>query len=272
MAPQNFSVNDGDGIRTIIFFAGCPIVCVWCANPESSVGFDIRNIRRSDDVQDAEKKNSKMGAGNHSKLDGHTVVRLYSVEELLAIIEKQRLFYRFSGGGVTFSGGEPTCQIEILREMTNVLYDRGISLAIETSGFFVFEQVMDILAKMDIIFVDVKHMDSVKHKHFTGQSNTLVLENIKHIGKLGVPVVVRVPVIETVNAAEENIRQTAKYVCENLPNPQIELLPYHNFGDDKYEALNIPKPSRDFKPPTVEQMQRLEALVRAEGVAVVSYK
>lgn len=117
MELQNFSVNDGDGIRTIIFFAGCPIRCAWCANPESSLGY---------------------------KPDNAYIFR-YSVEEILKEIEKQRIFYRYSGGGVTFSGGEPTLQLDILRGLTGELYDRGISLAIETSRVFVFEQVAYVL-------------------------------------------------------------------------------------------------------------------------------
>lgn len=130
----------------------------------------------------------------------------------------------------------------------------------------------DVLEKMDLIFIDLKHMDNAKHQYFTGQGNELILENIKKIGSLGVPVVVRVPVIEIVNATEENIRQTAKYVHENIPNPKMELLPYHSFGEEKYEKLGLEMPSEDFKASSREQMKKLESLVEAEGVNIVHYR
>lgn len=241
MEPQNFSVNDGDGIRTIIFFAGCPLRCKWCANPE---GLYIDN----------------------------NLVCKYSVEQLLKIIERQEIFYRYSGGGVTFSGGEATLQQSVLRELVNKLYDRGINLAVETSGYFEFEEVKDILEKMDLVFIDLKHMDDMKHKMFTGVSNEKILSNIKRLNEVNDNVVVRVPLIVGVNADEYNIINTAKFVKDNIIYPKIELLPYHSLGDEKYEVLGIEKPSRDFKRPSVELVKELSQLIEAEGVEVVSYK
>jgi pyruvate formate lyase activating enzyme len=241
MAPQNFSVNDGDGIRTIIFFAGCPLRCKWCANPE---GLYIDN----------------------------NLVYKYSVEQILKIIERQEIFYRYSGGGVTFSGGEATLQKDMLREMVNKLYDRGINLAIETSGYFEFEEVKDIFKKLDMIFIDLKHMDDMKHKAFTGVSNEKILYNIKKLNEINDNVVVRIPLIEGVNADEENILKTAKYVKANIKNPKIELLPYHNFGDEKYDVLGIEKPSREFKIPSVKLVKELNQLIQTSGVEVISYK
>lgn len=240
MEPQNFSVNDGDGIRTIIFFAGCPLRCKWCANPE---GLYTNN----------------------------NLVYEYTVEQLLKIIERQEIFYRFSGGGVTFSGGEATLQQDMLRELVNKLYDKAINLAIETSGYFVYEEVRDILKKMDLIFIDIKHMNSYKHEVFTGVSNKKILNNFKKINEVNDNVVVRVPLIMGVNADKGNIVETAKFVKANIKNPKMELLPYHNFGDEKYEALGIEKPSRDFKRPPVEIVNELKELIQAEGVEVVSY-
>ncbi|MGD9568316.1 MAG: glycyl-radical enzyme activating protein [Sedimentibacter sp.] len=240
MEPQNFSVNDGEGIRTIIFFAGCPLRCKWCANPE---GLYIDN----------------------------NLVYKYSVEQLLKIIERQEIFYRYSGGGVTFSGGEATLQQHMLRELVNKLYDRGINLAIETSGYFEFEEIKDILKKLDLIFVDLKHMDDMKHKIFTGVSNKKILSNIKRLNEVNDNIVVRVPLIVGVNADKENIIETVKFVKTNIKNPKIELLPYHNFGDEKYEALGMEKPSRDFKRPSVEMVNELKKLIQVEGIEVVSY-
>lgn len=241
MEPQNFSVNDGDGIRTLIFFAGCPLRCKWCANPE---GLYVDN----------------------------SMVYKYSVDEILNIILRQEIFYRYSNGGVTFSGGEATLQRDILRELIHKLYDKAINLAIETSGYFEFDEVADILKKLDLIFIDLKHMDDVKHKMFTGVSNERILNNIRKLNEVNDNVVVRIPLIEGVNADEENIVETARFVKTAVANPKIELLPYHNFGDEKYEALGIEKPSRDFKRPSDEKIQRLKKLIESENVEVVSYK
>lgn len=240
MEPQNFSVNDGDGIRTIIFFAGCPLKCKWCANPESQ---SYNNI----------------------------LVKEYSAEQLLKIIERQEIFYRRSGGGVTFSGGEATLNPSILRELTNTLYDRAINLAIETSAYFNFEKVKDILEKMDLIFVDIKHMDEQEHIIFTGKSNNVILNNIKKMNDLNIPIVVRIPVIEGVNSDDCNIIETASFVKKNIDKPEIELLPYHSFGDEKYEVIGIDKPSRDFKTPSADRLKELKKLIEGQGVGVVSY-
>lgn len=249
MEPQNFSVNDGDGIRTIIFFAGCPLRCKWCSNPEGFINLNKSNCDKENDL-----------------------IYNYNVEEILEIVEKQMIFYRKSGGGVTFSGGEATLQSDVLRELVFKLYDKAINLAIETSGYFEFDQVKDILEKMDLIFIDIKHMDDKNHKSLTGVSNKKILENIKLIRKLDVPIVIRIPVIVGVNADKENIKATAKFVKENIKNPKIELLPYHSLGDYKYESLRLDIPSRDYKTPSQEYLKELEKIVKAEGVKIVSYR
>ena len=146
MNIQDFSVNDGEGIRTNIFLAGCPLTCAWCSNPE---GQTLQNAMTS----------------------------YMTVEEVTDKVKKQMIFYRMSGGGVTFSGGEATVQQEFLRCLAGRLYDMGISLAIETCGQFAFEEVKDILGKMDLIFYDIKHMDAGKHRIFTGISNEKILSN-----------------------------------------------------------------------------------------------
>lgn len=247
MEPQNFSVNDGEGIRTVIFLAGCPLRCKWCANPESQV--NLEKVTREDNL-----------------------IYHYSSEEILDIIEKQRIFYRFSKGGVTFSGGEPTLQEDILRELVYKLYDKSIDLAIETAGYFNFHKVKDILERLNLIFIDIKHMDSERHKYFTGVGNREILENIRLLNTLNIPIVVRIPVIDGVNSDKENIKETAKFVKENIKKPKIELLPYHSFGDMKYEILGREKPSRDFKTPSEASLKELEKIIKNEEVQAISYR
>ncbi|MFA9422611.1 MAG: glycyl-radical enzyme activating protein [Sedimentibacter sp.] len=240
MEPQNFSVNDGDGIRTTIFFAGCPLRCKWCANPESH---EVNN----------------------------ELVKPYSVSQILDIIKRQEIFFRYSGGGVTFSGGEALMQPNVIKAIVDDLYDRAVNMAIETSGYFDYDEVSDILERLDLIFIDIKHMDAAKHKYFTGKSNEIILNNIKRMNELNVPVVVRIPVIVGVNSDNDNIIKTAKFVKKHLNNPKIELLPYHDFGDEKYEKLGLKKPSRNFKRPSNELLTELKKLIENEGIEIVSY-
>jgi len=293
MEPQNFSVNDGEGIRTIIFFAGCPLKCKWCSNPEShsiskKVAYNEKTCIRCGrcrvvcpcgigiNLNSSDERSKCRACGLCVKVcptkSRKNLIYNFSIDQILDMIEKQKIFYRYSGGGVTFSGGEPTWQADILRELAGKLYDGAVDLAIETSGYFNFDDVKDILEKMNLIFIDIKHMDDDKHKYYTGVGNDIILRNVALLNQLMVPVVVRIPVIETVNSDKENIRKTAKFVKNNIDHPKIELLPYHTFGDSKYEALGIEKPSSKFKAPSRESMKELCKIVEDEGVQVVSYK
>lgn len=293
MEPQNFSVNDGNGIRTIIFFAGCPLRCKWCSNPESHTSFKkVAYYEKTCVMCGRCAQICPQGVGinlntplerEKCKVCGACVTECptksrknliynYSSEEILNIIEKQKIFYRHSGGGVTFSGGEATMQVDILRELVYKLYDSAVDLAIETSGYFDFQDVKDILEKMSLIFIDIKHMDDNKHKFYTGVSNKKILKNICRLNELEVPIVIRIPVIEGFNADVENIRKTAKFVRENIKVPKMELLPYHSYGDSKYEALGLKKPSTQFKTPSENYFKDLHDIIESEGVHVVSYK
>lgn len=241
MQLQNFSVNDGEGIRTNIFLAGCPLKCLWCANPE---GQTLKN----------------------------PMTTYMTEEEVISHVKKQMIFYRHSGGGVTFSGGEATVQTEFLRELAEAFYDMGVSLAIETCGYFEFDEVKDILQKMDLIFYDIKHMDSKKHLEFTGVPNESILENIVKTAQLSVPMVVRIPVIHGVNTDMDNMKRTFAFVKESIPGARLELLPYHTFGESKYEQLGMALPPEEFKRPADEEIMRWIKLAQDMGIETVSYR
>ncbi len=292
MQPQNFSVNDGDGIRTIIFFAGCPLQCQWCSNPESYTNFDkvayyektcIKcgkcaqicphgiGINLNNSLERKRCKSCSLCIKSCPTNSRKNLIYHYSSEQILKMIEKQKIFYKYSSGGVTFSGGEATLQVDILRDLAYKLYDKAIHLVIETSGYFDFDEVKDIFKKLDLIFIDIKHMDDNKHNFYTGVSNEKILKNISKINTLKIPVVVRVPVIYEINSHIDNIRETAKFVKNNIDVPKLELLPYHSFGDSKYEALGLEKPSNQFKAPSREYLRKLCKTIENEGVEVVSY-
>lgn len=293
MEPQNFSVNDGNGIRTMIFFAGCPLRCQWCSNPEgytnenkvvyyektciacgrctqvcpSGVGMQLNNLYKKKQC-----KSCGICVKTCPSQSRKNLIFQYTSEELIKIIDRQKVFYRYSGGGVTFSGGEATLQKDILRDLVYKLYDSAVDLAIETSGYFDFDDVKDIFEKLNLIFVDIKHMDEDKHRYYTGVSNEKILENISKLNRFKIPTILRIPLIEGVNADIDNIRRTAKFAKENIDIPKIELLPYHNLGDSKYEVLGLQKPSGQFKAPTAEHLGILYRTIEGEGVQVISYK
>lgn len=241
MQLQHFSVNDGDGIRTIVFMAGCPLRCAWCANPEGQT-------RRNAMTHWAE------------------------TEDILAELRHQAIFFRQSGGGVTFSGGEATAQPDFLREMVDVLYDEGFSLAIETCGYFDYAQLAPTLRKMDTIFIDIKHIDPRKHHQFTGVDNALILQNICRASDEGLPLVVRIPTIVGVNADYETMTRVFDFFEKNQIRAKLEFLPYHRYGEAKYEKLGLALPDPRFATPSEEQLAHWTAMAEARGIEVVSYK
>ncbi len=286
---QHLSVNDGNGIRSTIFLAGCPLHCQWCANPEgltsepkigyleskcTSCGVCTASCPLHLGIRDVRVSCTSCGicadvCPNHAKIK---LVEYKLADKIIEEIKRQIVFFRYSGGGVTFSGGEATMQEAFLRELVHRLEDLGINIALETSAYFDYDKVSDILYSLDMLFVDIKIMDDIKHKHFTGVSNQLILKNIKRLKELCIPIVVRVPTIIGVNADDENIIATANFVHENLPNAIMELLPYHSLASYKYESLGMLQPSADFKSPSIQEILRLRLLIESYGVETVEWK
>lgn len=290
---QNFSVNDGDGIRSTVFLAGCPLRCKWCSNPEGwisknkiawyentctgcgkcveacplSIGINL-NLKENRDRCNACGKCVDVcvkGARKNMVLD-------MTSQEVVNSIKPYTIFYRSSGGGVTFSGGEAFSQSEFLFETAKKLYDMGINLAVETSGYFDFEKVKHIFELFDTIFIDIKHMNNDKHLYYTGKDNICILENIKRIYDINKNIVIRIPTIVGINADELNIKATAQFVHNSIPKAKIELLPYHNYGEVKYEALGFKYSDDLFKTPNSEMIKELRNLIEDEGVDTIEYK
>ena len=241
MQLQNYSVNDGDGIRTVIFLAGCPLRCAWCANPE---GQTLQN----------------------------PMTRWAETGEILAEVHRQEIFYRASGGGVTFSGGEATAQPEFLAELAGALYDEGISLAIETCGQFDIDRLAPVLARMDRIFMDLKLLDPVRHRQYTGADNGLILQNLARTARLGVPMTVRIPAILGVNGSDEQMAAAFAFVRDRCPGATLELLPYHRYGEGKYRRLGLTPPGGEFAAPAPAQLDHWRQMARDAGVEVVSFR
>lgn len=292
MQLQPFSVNDGEGIRTTIFMAGCPLRCKWCSNPEGfdqkpktafyenfvlAVGFVPPFVMYT---TESTSMTPNSGQNAMDAVRALTFVRRMQkthggrkeVSEIVEEVKKHRLFYMQSGGGITFSGGETTMQREFLNELSETLYDMGFHLAMETCGYFDFDALKPVLQRMDLIFMDLKHMDSAKHAYFTGVGNEKILENIKRLKELSAEIVIRIPVIKGVNADAENIKASAAFVHTHLPQAKMELLPYHKFGFGKYEALGMETPDDTFAAPTENEMEELWKIITDLGVCLVDYR
>ena len=244
---QRYSVHDGPGIRTIAFLKGCPLRCRWCCNPES---YTI-------------EPQTMMVLGKEVETG-----RRVTVEELLAELLKDMVYYRRSGGGITLSGGEPLFQPEFALNILKACKEKWIHTAIETSGcadYAVYEALFPFL---DLLMVDVKHMSSAKHKDFTGQPNELILENVKRFARdAGVKMVVRVPVIPTFNDTAEEITQIASFVATLPGVREIHLLPYHRLGEEKYRGLNQPYQLSGIEPMPNDKMSTLlEVATLASGL------
>jgi pyruvate formate lyase activating enzyme len=188
------------------------------------------------------------------------------VGEVLQVVLKDRAFYRRSGGGVTLSGGEPTLQAEFSEALFAACQRQGLDTAIETCGYTSFALLARLAAHLDLILYDVKHMDRDAHRRLTGVPNDLILDNLKRLGALDVPVIVRVPVIPGYNDGPENLTATAAFVASVPSVRAVELLPYHNYGSGKYAHCGREYPLPDVTLPSRERMRELSAIIEAAGV------
>lgn len=238
---QRYSIHDGDGIRTIVFLKGCVLRCRWCCNPESQE-YDIQTM-----LVDGKPK---------------VIGRDVTVEEVMQTVEKDRDYYRRSGGGITLSGGESLCQPEFAKALLMAAKAKGITTAMESMGCAPYEVIESILPYLDTYLMDIKHTNPMKHKEFTGKSNELMLENARKIAASGqTRLVIRVPVIPGFNDTPEEIKGIAQF-ADKLPGVgKIHLLPYHRLGQDKYDGLGREYLMKDALPPEPEHMNMLKKVV-----------
>lgn len=234
---QRYSIHDGNGIRTIVFLKGCVLRCRWCCNPESQK-YEIETMM----VQ------------GEPKVIGEDV----TVKEVMETVEKDRTYYRRTGGGLTLSGGESLCQPEFAAALLRAASEDGISTAMESMGCADYKVIEGLLPYLDQYLLDIKHMNPAKHKAFTGRSNELMLENAMKIAKSGMTELsIRVPVIPGFNDTQEEIRDIAEYTKALGSVKRLHLLPYHRLGQDKYEGLGREYLMGNAEPPSNETMEML---------------
>ena len=242
---QRFSIHDGPGIRTIVFFKGCFMRSAWCCNPESQ-NREIETL-----IEGAKEK---------------TVGRDVTVDEIMPELLSDMPYYRRSGGGITLSGGEVLCQADFARELLRECKENGLHTAVESAASSSFSEIEKILPYLDLYLMDIKHTDSQKHKEYTGVSNERILENARKIAESGVELIIRTPVIPGFNDTAEEIRAISHF-ARTLPGvKEHHLLPYHRLGQDKYAGLGRKYSLSDIEPPSREKMEYLLSIAETSGL------
>jgi len=292
---QRYAIHDGAGVRTLVFMKGCPLRCQWCSNPEGQkrhpetgfmesrcVGAETckarcveacpeHGITLSPEGRPVIDRELCAHCGKCSEACYYGPLKLVgremTVEEVLSEVEKDRPFYRRSGGGVTIGGGEPLMQAEFAAQLLEACQRRHLHTAIETTGFGSRRRLRKVLEHADLVYFDIKHMDPVRHKDLTGVSNERILENLRGVlsADKHYEVIIRITTIPGVNDSEENISACARFAVE-LGCEKIELVPYHKLGVSKYGQYGMEYHLGNVESPTRERMQTLRRIVESFGL------
>ncbi len=224
---KRFAVHDGPGIRTTVFMKGCPLSCQWCHNPES-ISAAICTVPKT------------VRIGNKTFTENEIVGREMTVEEVMKELCREKIFMEETGGGVTFSGGEPLQQADFLQEMLNACKAERMHATVDTSGFSSWKTLEKIAENTDLFLYDLKLIDDALHKTYTGVSNKLMLENLEKLLEKGKKVRIRIPAIPGITFTEVNIQQTLNYLSKlKFKVEGVDLLPYHNTASHKYERFGL---------------------------------
>lgn len=292
MDIKRFAVHDGPGIRTTFFLKGCSLHCIWCHNPEGISGrpqmayYPHKCIGCGECAAACPAQAQRFADGKHvyerekciscGKCEEaclgeamHLFGRRTDPEEILPIAREDRLFYEQSGGGVTFSGGEPLLQADFCAATAKRLKEEGISTAIDTCGCVPFEAFDKVLPYTEIFLFDVKHIDSDKHRELTGQGNERILSNLRRLSDLGARIEIRMPLVPGCNDSPDVVRRIGAFLG-NLNIEKMRVLPYHSMARSKYAALGMTDTMPDVPSPDDEHLNAVVDILRGCGVNAIS--
>jgi pyruvate formate lyase activating enzyme len=287
---KRYAINDGPGIRLVVFFKGCNLHCSWCHNPESISAkpekmYSVQKcILCGTCVVDCPE--SALSLTNEGIVTQHDLCILcgkcaevcptkaiemsgkpMSVSEFMEVIEKEKIFFDQSGGGVTFSGGEPLFHAEFLITLLENCGKRGIHRAVDTAGNVTEKIILDVAKHTDLFLYDLKMMDSALHKKWTGSSNELILNNLSLLASIGANIIIRIPLIAGINDTVENISQTVQFIAGLAgEKKEVHLLPYHAIAQHKYLKLGKSDDFETLQEPDSETIQRVIEQFESVGI------
>ncbi|MBA3073066.1 MAG: glycyl-radical enzyme activating protein [Anaerolineae bacterium] len=287
---KKYAINDGPGIRTTVFFQGCALACQWCHNPESQPNLSVLMYRANrcvlcgacvevcpqhaitlDGFSSTDRSLcNTCGVCTETCYNGARELSGYqvSVDQVMSEVLRDTPFYDGSGGGVTFSGGEPLLQPRFLLELLRACREHELHTVVDTSGFAAWEVLNSLRENVDLFLFDLKNMDDERHIQYTGVSNQLILSNLKHLTEAGSAITIRIPLIPGINDDEENLRASGEFI-RSLPNISgVELMGYHDLAAAKYEALDLEYQLKTISAPGKDQLLRSARLFEHLGLQV----
>ena len=274
---QRFSLQDGPGLRSTVFMKGCPLACTWCHNPESQAPQTefIRMRHRCmacGICSDEELSESQVQGRDEADVEACPTGALQAVgqemrsSELVENLLRDRIFFDESGGGVTFSGGEPLLQAPFVTEAMRLLHAEGVHTALDTCGYGNPQELAEAASQASLVLYDLKLMDEARHRLATGVSNAIILQNLKTLSEIHPCIWIRVPIIPGINDDRANLEATAEFLAPLQGIRQVDLLPYHPLGESKSARVGLTYSLHATQTPTLEDLEAMAGLFRAKGL------